>query len=85
MSASDRALLKKMGQLAARYWIKRAQISDVVWLAGLEASYDEELVSVLRDLDVRSQGSNSHDFAWGFYKQVKCHVFNLVYQYRVTQ
>ncbi len=83
MNGKDRALQKKTGQLAARYWLRSAQIADVVWLAGSDAEYGDDVVNALREVNVSMEGSSSRDFSWGFYKLVKSHVFQLVHKSRI--
>ena len=66
---------KKDGQNAARKWLKDALIQDIVDLAGSQFEYGETLDGLIAH-GYRVPRSSDQMFSWGFFKQVKGHVFH---------
>jgi hypothetical protein len=64
---------KKLGQQAARKWLKNTQPDIQVELAGCRMQFGETLDDLIGD-DLPVPPSSDPYFSWGFYKQVKGHV-----------
>jgi len=81
MMARDarRGLLKKQGGRAARAWLLTADTGEIVRLAGYDFDYGLDTLDELRAQGFKVPSSSDFVFSWGFYKQVKGHVFHKVH------
>lgn len=75
-----RGLAKRRGQEAAKVWLATADTGEMVRLAGYDFKYDIDTLDTLCDKGFHLPSSSDVVFSWGFYKQVKGHVFSKIHK-----
>lgn len=76
---AKRGALKKQGGQAAKAWLLIAATGDMVRLAGYDFDYGLDTLDDLRAQGLNVPSSSDGVFSWGFYKQVKSHVFHKIH------
>lgn len=71
----ERGEAKRRGQEAAKRWLQQATIEQKVALAGVQLEYGETLDDLIEE-NFEVPSSADKDFSYGFFKQVKGHVFH---------
>lgn len=74
-----RGQMKRRGGQAAKAWLSTADTREKVRLAGYDFDYGVDTLDDLRQQDFNVPSSADVMFSWGFYKQVKGHVFHKVH------
>lgn len=77
MSDKHQADQKKSGQVAAKEWLRTATIEDKIGVAACDFEYGETLDDLVKD-EYPVPRSQEPNFSWGFYKQIKSHVYHAV-------
>lgn len=73
------AMAKRQGRNAAREWLATATTGDKVGVAGCGFQYGYDTLDELRKEGLDVPSSDDPDFSWGFFKQVKGHVYHKVH------
>lgn len=76
---TKRGRAKREGSKAAKVWLTDADIGEKIRLAGFAFEYGVDTLDDLREEGFNIPSSADHIFSWGFYKQVKSHVYHTVH------
>ena len=73
---SRQAEEKRRGRNEAKMWLTTATAKDKVEVTGCDFEYGYDTLDMLREEGLSVLSSDSTDFSWGFFKQVKGHVLH---------
>ena len=76
---NKQAIAKRNGRDAAKVWLASAATADKVMLAGFDFRYGVDTLDDLSEEGIEVPSSCDPLFSWGFFKQVKGHVFHKVH------